>query len=124
MIGGMRVLILGGYGVFGGRLARLLADEARLTLVIAGRSPEKARAFCAGLGGTVATEAAVFDRDQPVEPQLRALRPGLIIDAMGPFQGYGADPYEIVRAALALGVDYMDFADGSDFVQSIARFDA
>ena len=38
----MKVLILGGYGTFGGRLARLLADEARLTLVIAGRSPAQA----------------------------------------------------------------------------------
>jgi len=47
----VRVLILGGYGVFGGRLARLLADEARLTLVIAGRSREKASAFCVALGG-------------------------------------------------------------------------
>jgi hypothetical protein len=124
MTGSARILILGGYGVFGGRLARLLADEARLTLVIAGRSPAKARAFCAGLGGAAATEAAVFERDRPVEAQLRPLRPGLIIDAMGPFQGYGTDPYGIVRAALALGVDYMDFADGSDFVAGIARFDA
>jgi len=31
----MHVLILGGYGTFGGRLAQLLADEARLTPVIA-----------------------------------------------------------------------------------------
>ena len=67
MTGGMRILILGGYGVFGGRLARLLADEARLTLVIAGRSAEKARAFCAGLGGAAMAEAAVFDRTAPVE---------------------------------------------------------
>src|SRR5690242_2489778 len=42
----MKVLILGGYGTFGGRLAQLLADEARLTLIIAGRSRAKAQAFC------------------------------------------------------------------------------
>jgi len=34
----LRILILGGYGTFGGRLARLLADDSRLTLLIAGRS--------------------------------------------------------------------------------------
>ncbi|MBP1859625.1 uncharacterized protein YbjT (DUF2867 family) [Rhizobium herbae] len=28
----LRILILGGYGTFGGRLARLLADEPRLLL--------------------------------------------------------------------------------------------
>ena len=29
-----KILILGGYGVFGGRLAQLLAADARLTLII------------------------------------------------------------------------------------------
>jgi KR domain. len=38
----MKVLILGGYGTFGGRLAQLLADESSATLIIAGRSYEKA----------------------------------------------------------------------------------
>lgn len=28
----MRVLIVGGYGTFGGRLAHLLANESRLTI--------------------------------------------------------------------------------------------
>ncbi len=40
----LKVLILGGYGTFGGRLARLLADEDRLTLIIAGRSRARHRA--------------------------------------------------------------------------------
>ena len=43
-----RLLILGGYGTFGGRLAQLLAGEPRLTLLIAGCSRHKAEAFCAG----------------------------------------------------------------------------
>jgi N-acetyl-gamma-glutamylphosphate reductase len=41
----MKVLILGGYGTFGGRLARLLADEERITLIVAGRSMARAEAF-------------------------------------------------------------------------------
>jgi uncharacterized protein YbjT (DUF2867 family) len=45
----MKVLILGGYGTFGGRLAQLLVDEPAATLIIAGRSYEKAAAFCAHL---------------------------------------------------------------------------
>src|SRR5262249_15834180 len=45
----MKVLILGGYGTFGGRLARLLADEPALTLLIAGRSHAKAATFCGEL---------------------------------------------------------------------------
>ena len=47
----LRILIVGGYGVFGGRLAQLLADEPRLCLIIAGRSLAKAEAFCASLDG-------------------------------------------------------------------------
>ena len=45
----LKVLILGGYGTFGGRLAQLLADEERLTLIVAGRSLAKAQAFCTSL---------------------------------------------------------------------------
>src|SRR6266478_6442556 len=106
-----KVLILGGYGTFGGRLAQLLADEERLTLVIAGRSLAKARAFCTTL--PPATEPATFDRDGDVERQLREIAPDIVVDATGPFQSYGADPYRVVRAALALGVHYLDLADGS-----------
>ncbi len=124
MSGRLRVLILGGYGVFGGRLARLLADEARLTLVIAGRSEATARAFAGALGGAAAAEAAAFDRGRDAEAQLRALAPDLVVDASGPFQDYGADPYGLVRAAIALKIDYMDFADGAGFVAGIAAFDA
>jgi hypothetical protein len=58
----MRVLILGGYGVFGGRLARLLAEDARLTLLIAGRSRERAEAFCTGLVCSAKVEPLRFDR--------------------------------------------------------------
>jgi len=42
----MKLLIIGGYGTFGGRLAQLLANESRLTLLIAGRSLHKAQQFC------------------------------------------------------------------------------
>lgn len=116
----LRVLVLGGYGVFGGRLARLLAGTEGLALVIAGRSRAKAEAFAAGLGA----EAAVFDRDRAPGRQLAALAPDLVIDATGPFQAYGDAPYALVEAAIAQGVDYMDFADGADFVAGIARHDA
>jgi short subunit dehydrogenase-like uncharacterized protein len=119
----LKVLILGGYGTFGGRLAQLLADEERLTLVVAGRSLAKAQAFCAGLRSAATVLPATFDRDGDVERQLRELAPNIVVDATGPFQSYGADPYRVVRAALALGVHYLDLADGADFVEGVAQFD-
>src|SRR5215510_4662345 len=120
----LKVLILGGYGTFGGRLAQLLADEDRLTQVVAGRSLAKAQAFYAGQRAAGAMTPAAFDRDGDVERQLRELAPDIVVDATGPFQSYGADPYRVVRAALACGIRYLDLADGSDFVEGIAQFDA
>jgi hypothetical protein len=119
-----RILILGGYGTFGGRLAQLLADEARITLIIAGRARDKAEAFCAGLRAAAQLEALAFDRDGDVERALAAVKPDLVVDASGPFQVYAGDPYRLVRACLALGIDYLDLADGSDFVKGIAQLDA
>src|SRR5262249_21152240 len=51
-------------------------------------------------------------------------KPDLVVDASGPFQDYGADRYNVISACIAAGVDYLDFADGTDFVFGVARFDA
>jgi hypothetical protein len=120
----MKILILGGYGTFGGRLAALLAGEARFTLLIAGRSQAKAASFCAALDKRCAALALAFDRAGDLAAQLRGAAPDVVVDASGPFQAYGADPYRVVEACLALGIDYLDLADGAGFAAGIARFDA
>lgn len=117
-----RVLILGGYGTFGGRLVRLLADAPRLTLIVAGRSLGEAEAFCAAWPARATLLPAAFDREGDLDAQFSALAPDMVVDASGPFQGY-ADPYRVVRAAIGHGIDYLDLADGSDFVNGIAQFD-
>lgn len=80
----MKVLILGGTGVFGERLARLLSCDGH-QLTIAARTLPAAQALAAELGAT----ALRMDRNG----DLSAL-PGheVIIDAAGPFHAYGADP--------------------------------
>lgn len=120
----MRVLIVGGYGTFGARLVRLLADESRLTLIVAGRSRSKADAFCAAVGARAALVPARFDRADNPESQLAALAPDILIDASGPFQAYGSDPYRLVKACIARRIPYLDLADDSGFVAGIAAFDA
>ena len=122
--GRCRVLILGGYGTFGGRLARLLADEARLDLVIAGRSLAKAEAFCRALGGRARAEPLALDRGGDLAAAFAAVRAALVVDASGPFQAYGAEPYTVVDAAIAAGMDYIDLADGAAFVAGIGARDA
>lgn len=119
----MKILILGGYGVFGGRLAELLADCAAIEMIIAGRDPERAAAFCATFKGSARVRPLVLDR-RAIADGLRAEQPDLVVDASGPFQDYGADAYQVVEACIAAGVDYLDLADGADFVSGIDRFDA
>ncbi|TGD97013.1 SDR family oxidoreductase [Methylobacterium nonmethylotrophicum] len=118
----MRVLILGGYGVFGGRLVRLLQDVSVLDLIICGRSLARAQAFCAAHRGAARVEPLVLDRADIAET-CRTRKPDLVVDASGPFQEYGADPYRVIEACIAAGVDYLDFADGADFVAGVSRFD-
>lgn len=116
------VLIIGGYGTFGGRLTDLLADEPRLRLIVAGRSLEAAKAFCVRPSQATLVPA-YFDRDGDVLRQLRILRPDLVVDASGPFQVYGDDPYRVPRAAIESGANYLDLADAAGFVVGIEALD-
>jgi Domain of unknown function (DUF4166)/Saccharopine dehydrogenase NADP binding domain len=118
-----RVLIVGGYGTFGGRLAQLLAEETRLTLIVAGRTRTKAESFCAALSASATLLPIAFDRDGDVERQLQQIAPDIVVDATGPFQLYSGDGYRVVRAAIALGIHYLDLADDTAFVAGIAQFD-
>lgn len=119
----MKILILGGYGVFGGRLAELLADCADLELLVAGRDRRRAEAFCAAYQGQARTVPLGLDR-RDIAAALAAHRPDLVVDASGPFQDYGADGYRVIEACIAAKTDYLDFADGAEFVFGVDRFDA
>jgi hypothetical protein len=116
------VLIIGGYGTFGGRLVDLLADEPRLRLIVGGRSLERASAFCRR-PSQARLEPVAFDRDSNVPDQLRKVGVDLVVDASGPFQVYGDDPYRVARAALQSGANYLDLADSAAFVQGIGSLD-
>ncbi|MBY5444528.1 DUF4166 domain-containing protein [Rhizobium leguminosarum] len=131
------LLIIGGYGTFGGRLARLLGDEPRLRLLVAGRSLEKADDFVAdlrtpkdgaeGLGSNnlgAMVQAVRFDRDGDLTEQLTRMRPDLVVDASGPFQSFGKNAYKVAEACIDLGIDYADIADSTGFVAGIGGLDA
>jgi hypothetical protein len=122
----MRVLIVGGYGTFGGRLVELLRDEPRLTLLVGGRSLARARAFCRAKARPTGAQVlpAEFDREGDAQAQLAKQAPDLVIDASGPFQSYGSQPYRLAAACVTLGIDYLDLADGTDFVRGIAALNA
>lgn len=119
----MKILILGGYGVFGGRLAQLLSDVAGLTILIGGRDQEKANRFCKTVGGAARCVAITVDR-RAVAACLNSERPDLVVDASGPFQAYGQNRYAVIEACISAQIGYLDFADAADFVFGVSQFDA
>ncbi len=110
-----RILLVGASGVFGARLAAMIADWPDAVLVLAARRTGPLEALKANLSPCAATiETATFDRDAPdMAARLAALAPWAVADTAGPFQGAG---YGLARAALAAGAHYVDIADGRDFV--------
>lgn len=120
----LKILIVGGYGTFGGRLVELLEDESRLTLVVAGRSLTQAQDYCKSRKAAKATlMPARFDRTEDLVVQVASLAPDIVVDASGPFQSYGKDEYKLVEACIANRANYLDLADGSDFVKGITAYD-
>jgi saccharopine dehydrogenase-like NADP-dependent oxidoreductase len=120
----LRVLIVGGYGIFGGRIVELLKDEPRLELIVAGRSADRAKAFCARQHAAATLVPAAFDRNgDDLARHLATLRPDLLVDASGPFQAYGEDRYRVIEACIAARVPYLDLADGADFVEGVRSLD-
>lgn len=106
----MITIVLGGYGNFGARICRALANSPGIELVIAGRDLHKASALARECG---ATAAAIDVNDKNLAHVLRELGAGLVIHTAGPFQEQG---YSVPLAVAAAGAHYIDLADGRRFV--------
>jgi NAD(P)-dependent dehydrogenase (short-subunit alcohol dehydrogenase family) len=118
-----RVLVIGGYGFFGRRLVERLSLQARLHVIVAGRSAAQAEALVASLGGNskAGLEAVALDANSAELPaQLDRLTVDVLVLASGPFQG---SDYRVALACAAAGVHYVDLADGRAFVAGIADVD-
>lgn len=113
----MKVVVLGGYGVFGSRLAELLLRDGH-DVVVAGRSLSKAQELSRRLG---CTPLAVDARREP--DALFAASPDIVVDAAGPFQTYGHDPYVIPRLCIEHGADYLDLSDDAAFTAGLEVLD-
>lgn len=109
-----KILILGGYGNFGKRIATALT-KAGLEIIIAGRNQAKAEKLANKLGTNA--EIAIFDANECLDEQLQKLKPLLIINTCGPFQT--AD-YRIAESCINKRIHYIDLADGREFVTDIS----
>ncbi|MEP3631097.1 MAG: DUF4166 domain-containing protein [Hyphomicrobiales bacterium] len=111
----MKILIVGGYGVFGVRLAELLTTDKH-DVCIAGRNLKSAEAAAKRVG----CEALRIDRSGDLSA-LAAF--DVVVDAAGPFHGYGDTPYRLANEAIELGVHYLDFSDNAEFCAGIDKLD-
>ncbi len=110
-----RVLLIGGTGVFGRRLARHLAIFEGLDLILASRNAGKAQAFAQTLRPAPSTHLSGIglDHRDRLGDRLSEIAPWLVIDASGPFQGAS---YAVPRAAIEAGAHVVDLADARDYI--------
>lgn len=120
----MRVILLGATGVFGQRLAHLLAAIPNLQVVLVSRSI----ATLAALRETLLTinsttiEIEALDISQPdLGDALKNLLPDVVVDTCGPFQ---QRDYRLARLAIAQGFHLIDLADAPEYVAGIGLRDA
>lgn len=116
----LRVVLIGATGVFGQRIARQLANDPRFQLTLAGRTRDALEAMRIALGDD-SVRVAVMDVLGPdLNATLAAQSPQLVIHSAGPFQ---SQDYRVAEACLACGSDYIDLADGRQFVAGIGALD-
>jgi hypothetical protein len=116
-----KILVLGAYGFFGSRICAGLAKNPRIRLILAGRDLSKATAAAYQLGLSAEHARAVDATHPDLAIQLRKLAVNTVIHTAGPFQEQG---YEVARAAIKAGCNYLDLADGRAFVSGITQLDA
>ncbi|MCF6300669.1 MAG: saccharopine dehydrogenase NADP-binding domain-containing protein [Proteobacteria bacterium] len=117
------ILILGGYGNFGRRIAENLAVHTRLTLIIAGRSIQKASEFSGKLQSTsvaVIKPLALDIYHSDFLSVLKKVSADIVIHSCGPFQG---QDYCVAKACIEAGSHYIDLADDRRFVCDFSKLD-
>ena len=111
-----RILILGGYGVFGRLLAEELLGNTPHTVILAGRSRRKANAARSQVGNGDRTRATAIDLHDPdsLVPELANV--DVVVCAAGPFQGLSS---ELVLRTVAAGVHWLDISDDPGWIASV-----
>lgn len=114
------VVVLGGYGNFGSRVAAALASDGSYRVFIAGRDLRKATAVAEQIGGPT-QPLAVDCHAADFAARLRQVGANVVVHTAGPFQ---AQDYSVPAACIEARAHYVDIADGRAYVCGISRLDA
>jgi len=110
------VLVLGGYGFFGIRICEALAKDPSIRVVIGGRNAASARAAAHSLDLDPHSGVEVDAQGADLPRRLAQLGVNTLVHTAGPFQGQN---YAVARAAVEAECNYVDLADGRQFVVGI-----
>ena len=110
------ILIIGGYGALGSRIAELLVREGDYDIIIAGRHAGKAKQSADLLG----VRWAAIDITKNLEYKLEELRPSLLINASG-LDDYHA--YQAAEMCIDMGIHYIDLSASREFVVGFTGLD-
>ena len=116
------ILIVGGTGAFGARIAELLARDAAIEVILGGRTRGALDAQARVLSGASgrSTGIAVLDATQVCGDDIAKTGAALVINASGPFQ---TSDYRLAQAAIAAPCHYIDLADAPEFVTRFPSLD-
>ncbi|WP_417309646.1 DUF4166 domain-containing protein [Devosia sp.] len=118
------VLIVGAGGVFGARLARMLARRHAFRITLAGRTESHIvplQRELAAIDGQGEYGFVTLDRETIGVERLREIACQVVVDCSGPFQTSGT---KLITAAIGARCHYLDLADARSFVAAIGNFDS
>jgi saccharopine dehydrogenase-like NADP-dependent oxidoreductase len=113
-----RILLIGGTGVFGTRLARHLARDEGIELFISSRSQSKADKVAATISTKHPVQGVAIDHAVNLAQQLNAIKPFAVVDCSGPFQS--AD-YTSAKAIIQSGAHLVDLADARNYLSGFSE---
>jgi len=114
------VLVLGGYGFFGARVAAGLVGDSNVRLLISGRDLAQAQGVARALQLSDDHAIRLDATSRDLSESLRTLGVDTVIHTAGPFQG---QDYKVASDAIEAGANYIDLADGRRFVAGIDVLD-
>ena len=112
-----KIVVVGGYGVLGRQICSMLVKDPAIDCVVAGRDARRGQDFASAIGAGFQP----LDSQQSLALPMALQGAYAVVDASGPFQGRS---YAVPEACIALGVHYVDVADGREYVAGLSLLDA